>query len=230
MFDNSMEPLEPRRRPRVAAAHTDAIAKRHGLYTNDQMTLRGPARVYFADYQQKTEVMRAHDNRISTKHDDRQTIAAMLDLAQSRGWDRIRLRGNEAFKREAWVQAQVRGLETEGYRPKQTDIQHAERRREAAQPAERSTEQATTNDDADVAARVATARRSKSQREKAEQPPERQEPQAAEAENHQQQRQDERSVWNVVEKQGSSARASEGAKQQQQPAQQPAQRPAVEVA
>lgn len=81
--------------------------------------------------------MRAHDNRITTKFDDQKTVSAILDLAESRGWQRVKLTGSNEFKREAWVQAQERGIETVGYKPKQTDIQEAARRKEAAQPTER---------------------------------------------------------------------------------------------
>ena len=79
--------------------------------------------------------MRADTRKISTKRDDRQTVSAMLDLAQSRGWDAVKLRGTEDFRREAWVQAQVRGIETTGYKPKDTDVQEARQRTTAQAPA-----------------------------------------------------------------------------------------------
>ncbi len=121
----------PGRGGKPAEAEEDAIAKRHGLYTAD----RGKTRTYFADYQQKREVMRADPARIRTKHDDRQTVTAVLDLAQARGWDTLRLRGSEDFRREAWVQAGVRGIATEGYKPAETDRQELARRQAALKPA-----------------------------------------------------------------------------------------------
>ena len=108
----------------------DIVAKRHGLYTADS----GKTRTYFADYQQKREVMRADPLRIRTKHDDRQTVAAVLDPAQDRGWTTLRLRGTEDFRREAWVQASIRGMQTQGYKPSETDKQELERRRAALMP------------------------------------------------------------------------------------------------
>lgn len=118
------------RRAPAEPVQPDAVAKRHGLYVAEK---RG-TRTYFADYQQKREVMRADPKRITTKTDDRQTVGAVLDLAQDRGWSRIRLRGTEDFKREAWVQAQVRGIAAEGYKPSATDEQEAARRKVAAAP------------------------------------------------------------------------------------------------
>jgi hypothetical protein len=186
MFENRIEPTEPRRRPVAAKAHTDDIAKQHNLYTAQIQTFRGPARVYYADYQEKSVVMRAHETRITTKLDDRQTVSAMLDLAESRGWDRLNLRGTDNFKREAWVQAQIRGLEVKGYEPKTTDQQEAARRKAAAKPVEKPAEKAAT------APAPAKAKAK---------PPE-----AA-----QQQRSQERAVWNVVETTGKAAREQAGA-------------------
>ena len=115
-----------RRRP-AEPDRPDAVAQQHGLYT----AAKGSTRRYYADYQQKQEVMRADPKRISTKLDDKQTVSAMLDLAQSRGWDTVRVKGTADFQREAWVQAQVRGMKAEGYRPTATDEQEAARRKAA---------------------------------------------------------------------------------------------------
>jgi len=185
MFDNTIEPAEPRRRPAATPAHTDAIAKQHNLYTTQIQTFGGTARVYYADYQQKSEVMRAHDQRISTKLSDRQTVSAMMDLAKSRGWERLTLRGTQSFKREAWVQAQVRGVQAEGYKPKDTDMQEAARRKAAAAPV-----------------KEAPARETKAKAPTAEAP-------KAKADT---QREKEKAVWNVVETAGKQAREQEAVK------------------
>ena len=60
--------------------------------------------------------------------EDQKTISAVLDLAEMKGWDRIKIHGTDEFKRELWVQAHVRGVETEGYQPTNTDRQEAEKR------------------------------------------------------------------------------------------------------
>jgi hypothetical protein len=66
-----------RSRPAPQEAETDAVARRHNLY----IAARRSARIYYTDYQQKSEVMRAAPQRITTRLDDRQTVSAMLDLA-----------------------------------------------------------------------------------------------------------------------------------------------------
>ena len=138
-----------RRRP-VEAPKLDAVAQRHGLYIAEK---RG-TRTYYADYQQKREVMRADGNRISTKLDDKQAVTAVLDLAEARGWNRVRVRGTDDFKRETWVQAQVRGIAAEGYKPSATDQQEVERRKSALgpiQPAAPKTSEAATATKANTA-------------------------------------------------------------------------------
>jgi hypothetical protein len=206
MFENSITPEEPRRRPVAKDAHADIIAKQHNFYTADNASLWGKTRVYYADYQQKSEVMRAQEDRITTKLDDRQTVAAVLDLAQSRGWDRINLRGSQSFRREAWVQAQVRGIEASGYRPRETDMQEAARRQAAAQPVSPPAEKAK------AAAPAPAARRVKKTAAKATAGA-RQQPPA--------QRAEEKSVWNAVETAGQAARGQATVKPVEKPAEQP---------
>lgn len=185
---------EKRRRPTAADADTDAVAKRHNLYTVNQR-FPSAARIYYSDYQQKSEVMRAKPQQIMTKLDDRQTVSAMLDLAQSRNWQTIRLRGSDSFRREAWVQAQVRGLQTDGYKPANTDLQELQRRKAAAAP---------------VAAATEVAARSEVKPAKPAKP--------AEAARRAQ----EKAVWNVVETSGKAAREQDGAKPAAKPAEKPA--------
>jgi hypothetical protein len=188
---------EKQRRPKEKNAQTDAVAQRHNLYTHDR---RFPtaARVYYSDYQQKQEVMRAKTNTITTKLNDRQTVGAMLDVAEDRGWKSVKLRGTDDFKREAWVQAEARGIRTEGYKATNTDRQELERRvnavaaksGEAAPREPKPVKAARASDQAAAAAKEV--------------------PVAAQKPVHPV---TEKDVWNVVEAQGKQAR------QQDQPVQ-----------
>jgi hypothetical protein len=178
-------PAEERRHRQAADAHTDDVAKRHNLYTAE----RRSSRIYYSDYQQKSEVMRAKPQAITTKLDDRQTVSAMLDLAQSRGWQTLKLRGRDSFRREAWVQANVRGITTEGYQPKNTDLQEAERRKTAAAPVAVPVKEAPAS---------RTARKTKEATEPA-------------------QRSQEKAVWNAVETNGKRAREQDSVKPAEKP-------------
>jgi Large polyvalent protein-associated domain 7 len=211
MFENSITPEEPRRRPVAKDAHTDAVAQQYNLYTADNASLWGKTRVYYADYQQKSEVMRAQADRITTKLDDRHTVSTMLDLAQSRGWDRIKLRGSKSFRREAWVQAQVRGIEASGYRPLQTDMQEAARRQAAAQPVSPPAEKAKASAPAPAARQVKKTAAKATAGAPQQSPP---------------RRAQEKSVWNAVETAGLAARGQATVK----PAENPAEKPPAAVA
>lgn len=191
-------------RAAVQPAEPDAVAKQHGLYTAD----RGATRVYFTDYQQKSEVMRATAGKITTKLDDRQTVTAMLDLAKERGWDTVKLRGTADFKREAWQQAQQRGIATEGYSPSQTDLQEAARRK-AAEPVAAKAKEAAP-------AKVAAAEPAKPSWSvpKATQAAA---PAEAAGEQQRQRAAEKKVVWGAVEATGKQAREQDAAKQAQKP-------------
>lgn len=61
------------------------------------------------------------DKGLHTSKSDKDTVTAMLDMAQSKGWESIKLKGSEDFKREAWMEAQMRGIKTKGYEPSEKD-------------------------------------------------------------------------------------------------------------
>lgn len=59
---------------------------------------------------------------LNTANSDEKTVNAMLDMAQAKGWKSIKLKGTEEFKRQMWLEAQLRGIETKGYKPKEEDL------------------------------------------------------------------------------------------------------------
>lgn len=75
---------------------------------------------YFRDRQQAL-AFEDKGQRIATGHDDATVARSMVELATAKGWKGIKIKGTEAFKREAWLAASERGLETTGYRPKDAD-------------------------------------------------------------------------------------------------------------
>ena len=77
-------------------------------------------------------------NKIICDKTDR-NIQSSLDIAQDMGWDVIKITGgSKTAKAEMWFQAQMRGLETRGYEPTETDkkrllgAQERERKEQAA--------------------------------------------------------------------------------------------------
>ncbi len=90
----------------------------------------------------RQELYRSHDaglpaivdtsNRLVTRAADRATAIDMIDLAAHRGWQSLRVKGPEDFRREMWIEASARGIRTEGYRPadRDSDSEEAWRRTE----------------------------------------------------------------------------------------------------
>lgn len=116
----------------VRPADPEAIRRRY--YTQDN----GTERRYFDDYQGKNLAFRAGGDRVSSKREDLNTIRAMLDVAEARGWREVTLKGTAAFRRETWIEAAARGLPAQGHRASDLDQQEAERRRALRQPAQQS--------------------------------------------------------------------------------------------
>lgn len=106
---------------------TEPEAISRAYYVEDR---GGGARRYFDDYQRKSLAIKADDNSISTKKEDLNTIRAMLTMAEARGWSEIKIGGTADFKREAWIEAQARGITAQGHKVSDLDRQEADRRRD----------------------------------------------------------------------------------------------------
>lgn len=61
------------------------------------------------------------ESRLSTKSNSQQVAATLVEIAEARGWKQIKVTGTEDFKRQAWLAAQLKGLDVKGYTPKDTD-------------------------------------------------------------------------------------------------------------
>lgn len=62
--------------------------------------------------------------RLKTQQNDRATIADMLAIAQAKNWDSIVVRGDETFRRNAWIEASLSGADMtrfKGFKPKESD-------------------------------------------------------------------------------------------------------------
>lgn len=59
--------------------------------------------------------------RLATDNNNPSVARSMVDVAESRGWQAIRISGHEDFKRLVWVEASLRSLRTIGYEPTQAD-------------------------------------------------------------------------------------------------------------
>lgn len=86
---------------------------------------QGRPEAFFRDPRATEPAFRDHGRRLSTPHAYPDTIADMLKVARHRGWTRLRVEGEETFRRDVWIQARAQGLEVSGYRPRERDRQAA---------------------------------------------------------------------------------------------------------
>lgn len=69
-----------------------------------------------------TVVFQDKGNKLSTPKNDAQTISDMLDVAQAKNWGSIKISGSAEFKRQMWLEANLRGIATSGYKPSKEDL------------------------------------------------------------------------------------------------------------
>ncbi|TKB94668.1 MAG: hypothetical protein E8D41_03740 [Nitrospira sp.] len=134
--DSAKETLLPRNNPRgtrqpepLLNQHEAAAEslRRRFIEADNQFYFRsGPGeadKVAFAD----------HGSRLTTEHEDPHVIHGMLLLAQAKGWTSLHVKGSDAFKAEAWMQATMAGIEVQGYQPREIDrVRQAERKGETS--------------------------------------------------------------------------------------------------
>lgn len=70
----------------------------------------------------KTPDIRDNGNTLVTKSDDKQIAQDMVALAESKGWDSLRVKGSSEFRQQVWLEASLKGIEVKGYRPKEADL------------------------------------------------------------------------------------------------------------
>lgn len=60
--------------------------------------------------------------RIATEHNDPAVARSMVELAEAKGWTSLKAKGAEEFRREIWLQASLRGIQMQGYQPRDVDL------------------------------------------------------------------------------------------------------------
>ena len=71
--------------------------------------------------------------RLSTDSNNPSVARSMVDVAEARGWQSLRVSGHEDFRRLVWLEASVRGVRTIGYEPVPGDQELLRKEREARQ-------------------------------------------------------------------------------------------------
>jgi hypothetical protein len=74
-------------------------------------------------------------HRLTTPSENTEVIKSLVTIAHARGWNEITVNGTERFRRDAWHEARLLGLEVRGYKP--TDVESERLVRELARREER---------------------------------------------------------------------------------------------
>lgn len=68
--------------------------------------------------------------RLATDNNNPSVARSMVDVAEARNWQSLRVSGNEDFKRMVWLEASLRGMKAQGYEPQLADQELLKRERE----------------------------------------------------------------------------------------------------
>ena len=71
-------------------------------------------RFYFPD---GAPAFRDHGKRLTTGSENTEVVRSLVEIARTRGWEEITAQGTERFRREAWRQGRLAGLDVRGYKP-----------------------------------------------------------------------------------------------------------------
>jgi conjugative element/phage-associated large polyvalent protein len=78
---------------------------------------------YYFRHEDNKLAFEDHGHKMATAHDDPVVALSMVQMAEAKGWQSINLRGTQEFKREAWLQASLKGMDVRGYKPREVDVQ-----------------------------------------------------------------------------------------------------------
>ncbi len=85
---------------------------------------------YFRDSSEKNPTFKDGGTRLVGR--DASVAGELVEIAEHRQWDRLRVSGSEEFRREVWKAAMARGIEVEGYSPTKVELEEARRRGEGS--------------------------------------------------------------------------------------------------
>ena len=95
---------------------------------------------FYTDARVQAASFRDRGRELVAARADPNAIRDMLAIAQHRGWSIVAVRGSVDFRREVWIAGRSMGLEVQGYRATERDLQELAHRQTAAQRAEEQRE------------------------------------------------------------------------------------------
>lgn len=59
--------------------------------------------------------------RLTTTLEDKETIRVMIEVASAKNWKEVTVSGTDEFRRAAWLEARINGMDVHGYEPREAD-------------------------------------------------------------------------------------------------------------
>jgi hypothetical protein len=66
--------------------------------------------------------------KLATRGEHPEVVRALVEIAKERGWDSVTVKGSEAFRRAAWMEAARNGMQIAGYKPTDLDLAQLKQR------------------------------------------------------------------------------------------------------
>jgi putative DNA primase/helicase len=81
-------------------------------------------------YSSKPDLQAFEDkgNKLETKSNSERVAADLVKIAHARGWNDIKVKGSEEFRRQVWLEASLQGMQVKGYKPSDADKALLEKR------------------------------------------------------------------------------------------------------
>ncbi len=112
---------KPQNQPQLEFRIPDSVAAQYRTNGNEKYMLDPRT--------DKLAIDARSENILKTRNNDKKTIKNMLAIAETNGWQNIRVKGSPEFKKEIWLQASLKGLEVQGYKPSEQDKKLLETRK-----------------------------------------------------------------------------------------------------
>lgn len=116
-------PADERKAPKEPQKRASEAEKAEGFKVPDEIKRRYLAtenKFFFRDEKNKL-AFEDRGRKMVTEHNDPDVAKSLVDLAEAKGWNKIKVAGHDEFKREVWLQATLKGIEVTGYKPKEVD-------------------------------------------------------------------------------------------------------------
>lgn len=112
---------KPQNQPQLEFRIPDSVAAQYRTNGNEKYMLDPRT--------DKLAIDARSENILKTRNNDKKTIKNMLAIAETNGWQNIKVKGSPEFKKEIWLQARLKGLEVQGYKPSEQDKKLLETRK-----------------------------------------------------------------------------------------------------